>query len=215
MKFILAFIVSFMFAPAFAITPDLQVGYIAISGAIKAASVPAQLKYGVTLVATVPTSDTFGCVSGTDVCTSSGQIWATGLQGTMGTTGTLPGNLTTGVNYWAVQQSTSAGVDFKVASSLGNAVAGTTIDVTSVGTGIHTFFPVAFVSAAVKLQGSVDGTNYADLPIKATGDATKSLTILAAGNYYLSEDNAAVNYIRPYISISGGQVNIIQRSKVK
>lgn len=51
------------------------------------------------------------------------------------TTVTLPGGLVAGTDYWLVQ--VSAGV-CKVATSLANAVAGTTIDITSAGSGTHT-----------------------------------------------------------------------------
>jgi hypothetical protein len=51
------------------------------------------------------------------------------------TTGGLPAGLSAGVTYYAVRQSATT---IKVASSVANAQAGTTIDITTQGTGTHT-----------------------------------------------------------------------------
>ena len=51
------------------------------------------------------------------------------------TTTTLPAGLSAATNYWVCKLSDST---FKIATSYANAVAGTTIDITSTGTGTHT-----------------------------------------------------------------------------
>jgi hypothetical protein len=214
MKFLAPILIGILMClPLFAFTPDSQTSHIAVSGAVASVQVanPQFHNYSVITTVSVPANGVFTCVSGTDLCASA-EGYATGLMGTMATTGTLPGGLTTSVNYWLIQ---SGSTNFKVAATSGGAVAGTAIDITSIGTGVHTFVPVALSGGSMKLQGSMDGTNWADLPIKASGDATKSITISGAGSYELSENNLSMNYIRPYYIISGGQMNIIQSSKVK
>lgn len=87
---------------------------------------------------TPPTGDsTFAT---TDVDTSTdiitvGRDIPTGTPIKFSSTTTVPGGLTAGTKYYAVRQSATT---IKVASSLANAQAGTTIDLTSQGTGTHT-----------------------------------------------------------------------------
>lgn len=54
------------------------------------------------------------------------------------TTGTLPGGFALATDYWTIRTSATAS---RLATSLANAVAGTFIDITSVGTGTHTIRP--------------------------------------------------------------------------
>jgi hypothetical protein len=50
------------------------------------------------------------------------------------TTGTLPAGLNLNTNYWIVKQA----ITLKVATSRANAIAGTFVDITTTGTGVHT-----------------------------------------------------------------------------
>lgn len=62
--------------------------------------------------------------------------WITGMKGQLTTTGALPTGLATLTDYWLFRNGPTS---IKFASSLANAVAGTVIDITAVGSGVHTF----------------------------------------------------------------------------
>lgn len=170
-------------------------------------------KYGVVVAVTnsAPAAGTFTCAT-TDICTKATHGYLTGLKVQLTTTTTLPAGVTTTTDYFVIKLSAST---FSLASSLALAQAGTALDITDTGTGTHTITPTALAGASVKLQGSMDGTTYGDLPIRATGDACKSGTVTATANYFLCEDNVNVNYIRVYITLTAGQLSVVQISRVK
>lgn len=75
----------------------------------------------------------------------------TGTKLQVTTNGGLPGGISGGTDYFAIQTSTAV---FQLATTLNNALAGTAVDITTQGTGTHTYTPVAVAGAAVKLQKS-------------------------------------------------------------
>lgn len=134
----------------------------------------------------------------TDVITIPSHGFTTGLKGQLTTTGGLPAGLSLATNYFVIYVSAST---IKLASSLANAEAGTAIDITTHGTGVHTFTPTALGGATVKLQGSNDETNYDDL-------ASQSVTISAAGNELFHVSNPAYDYLRILFTPSAGAVGL-------
>lgn len=165
--------------------------------------------YGVisTVTVSTPAGGVFTANAGTDVCTLASHGFKTGLKVQLTTTTTLPAPLLTGTDYFVIFVSAST---FKLASSLVNAQAGTAIDITDTGTGVHTITPTSIAGASVKLQGSMDDSTWADLPIKASGDATKSANITVTANFHLNETDIAVNYIRAYYTLTAGQISVSQ-----
>lgn len=115
-----------------------------------------------TFAVTTPAAVTFTCVAATDVCTASAATLFTGLKGQGTTTTTLPAGLSLTTDYFPIMV-TGSTTTFKVASSYANAIAGTAIDITSTGTGTHTFTPTALAGGTAILQGSLDGTNWYDV----------------------------------------------------
>lgn len=73
-------------------------------------------------------NDTFDVVSNTDK-------WVTGVAVQLTTTGTLPAGLSLATTYYIIRASATT---IKFATTLANAVAGTQIDITSQGSGVHT-----------------------------------------------------------------------------
>src|SRR3990167_821914 len=169
--------------------------------------------YGVVLAITnsAPAAGAF-VASSDDTLTDADHWFLTGLKGQVSTTTTLPGGLSAATDYFVIYQSSSV---YKLATSLVNALAGTAINITDAGTGTHTFTPTSLAGASVKLQCSMDGSAYADMPIRATGDVTKSASITATGNVYLHEEGLACNYVRHYVTITAGQLSIVSLGKVK
>lgn len=199
---------------ATAVNPDVAVtGNVTYSQALGSSIVHKSDKYGVVVAVTnsAPAAGTFTCAV-TDICTKATHGYVTGLKIQASTTTTLPAGLSTSTDYYVIYLTANT---FKLASSLVNAQAGTAVDITDTGTGTHTITPTSLAGATLKLQGSMDGTTWADLPIKATGDATKSGSITTTANFYLGESDLSVNYVRVYYTITAGQLAISQISKVR
>ncbi len=83
--------------------------------------------------------------------TATAHGFTTGLKGQLTTTGGLPAGTAVLTDYFIIVVDADT---YKVASSLANALAGTAIDLTTQGTGNHTFTPTALAGGAVKLQKS-------------------------------------------------------------
>ena len=69
------------------------------------------------------------------------------------------------------------------------------------------------------LYGSNDCVNFAALPVKATGDNTKSANLTTvsgtSGNFILSETELSTNCIEVYYTANSGTVNIQQNTSVR
>lgn len=91
--------------------------------------------YGITVTAAAaPAADTFteaNVDTATNVITSTAHGWQTGQEVTLTQAGTLPAPLAKNTPYFIIRTSADA---FKLATSLSNAMAGTAIDLTTVGT---------------------------------------------------------------------------------
>jgi hypothetical protein len=97
----------------------------------------------------------------TDQITIVAHGYTTGVKGQFTSTGTLPGGLNLATDYWIIKVNNDT---LSVATSLANAEAGTVELINSSGTGTHTFTPSTFGGAVLKLQSSIDGNNFVDLP---------------------------------------------------
>lgn len=195
-------------------SPDVAVtGQLAASSAVASTVVAKSDKYAVVVAVTNvnPAAGTFTCAV-TDICTMTAHGFLTGLKVQVSTSSALPTGLSTSTDYFVIKLTANT---FSLASSLVLAQAGTAIDITGTGTGTQTITPTALAGASLKLQGSMDNTTFVDLPIKATGDATKSGTITTTANFYLSELALSVNYVRVYYTLTAGQLSVSQISKVR
>jgi hypothetical protein len=95
----------------------------------------------------------------TNILTYASHHWKSGwpLLYTAGTAAI--GGLVTGNTYWVIASDVTATLtanQFKLASTQGNALAGTAIDITSTGTGSQTFTPQQKFGAALTVHGSGD-----------------------------------------------------------
>ena len=167
--------------------------------------------YSVVANVTVNTGgQTFTC-SG-NPCTAATGGFGLGTQVTLTTTGTLPTGLATATTYYVVPVTTT---NFNLATSLANAQAGTVITVTGAGSGTHTITYSTLATGSATLQGSNDGIVWANVPIRATGDATKSATISASGTIMLTDTDMSYKYVGVLYSVSAGQFTAAQISRVK
>ncbi len=219
MKLITAFLLVLLTLcqPAFAQTPRVDTALVTTTAATVAGTainVANSKNYSVIAAVTnsAPAAGNFTCAA-SNICTMATHGFLTGLKVTLTTTAAdLPDPLLTGTDYFVIKLSANT---FSLATTLLLAQAGTAVDITDAGTGTHTITPTALAGASLKLQGSMDNSSWADLPIKATGDATKSGTITTTANFFLGETDLNVNYVRLYFTLSAGQLSISQISKVK
>jgi hypothetical protein len=131
-----------------------------------------------------------------------------GLKGQVSNPGTLPTGITAVTDYFVIVIDANT---IQLASSLVNALAGTSINITNIGAGTNTFTPTAIAGGTWTLQESNDGTNYSDVAsatnvtadasfiVKVVDPSTKQMRIkcvVTAGSY--SSEN--------YVLVKGGTI---------
>ena len=152
---------------------------------------------------TIPAAKTF---TDTDVTVLPNSIaidahgFVTGLKVSIAIAsgGTLPAGLTA-TDYWIIKM--SAGV-IKFAATLADALAGTAVAITDVGTHhVTTITAAALAGCVCKLQATNDGTNYFDI-----SGLTKTIT--AAGNEIFPLVDKFYKALRINLAITAGEVTL-------
>ncbi len=123
---------------------------------------------------------------------------ATGLKGQLTSTGTLPAGLALATDYYIIVVDANT-VQF--ATSLADAVAGTAVDITDEGSGVHTFTSTSLAGVIVKLQASNDGTNYEDL-------SGSTVTISAAGTKIWNHPEPFYRYVKVVHTPAAGAIGL-------
>lgn len=156
--------------------------------------------FSLAIVATVvsPAAATFTAAV-TDIITQVAHGYALGLKVQMTTSVTLPAGLALATDYFIIPLTVDT---YKVASSLVLANAGTAIDITDTGTGVHTATPVALAGGSYKVQASLDSTNWVDL------DAAVNITTGAV--FLVQKVDPMYRYIRPVYAITAGSLTLAQ-----
>lgn len=161
--------------------------------------------FGVQIAATLatPIAKVFTADNATEIFTATAHGFSLGLKIQVATTGVLPVGLSAVTDYFVIPIDANT---FKLATSLVNANAGTNLSITTDGTGTQTATPVALAGATYKIQGSLDGTNWADLnsPVSITG--TSVFLFQAVDPIYL--------YARAVYAITAGSLTIDQITSV-
>lgn len=153
---------------------------------------------------TTPAAATFTAVAATDLCTAASHGFVTGLLVRGTTTTTLPAGLALATDYFVIKVSANT---FKLASSLVNALAGTAIDITSAGTGVHTLTPTA-LAYTYGLEASVDeGVTWTSLGTPVAKTASFQVVTQALDPMYSA--------IRGAYIVTAGKVTVTQNSIVK
>lgn len=149
-----------------------------------------------------------------DTMTATAHGMATGLKGQFTTTTTLPAGLSLLTDYYIIKVDANT---FRVASSLVNAQAGTYIDLTTQGTGTHTFTPAALSGGVAKIQfsyGDIQNPNsprdsslwdWYDVPTGAITNPSQNIT--ADGVLYWEKIDVPWSYIRINFALTAGQYN--------
>jgi hypothetical protein len=91
----------------------------------------------------------------------------------------------------------------KFATSVANALAGTAVDITDIGSsgGEHTVTPTALAGASVKLQASNDNINWVDI-----ADTSNSITV--DGQVIESLVDVSWAWVRSYFTATAGMVGL-------
>lgn len=106
--------------------------------------------------------------NGTFTVVSNTATWITGMAVVLTTTGTLPAGLSLATTYYVVRDSATT---IKFASSLANAVAGTVINITDIGSGTHTVTHTLTARTLGQKLGQETHANKAtELPVTAYAD---------------------------------------------
>lgn len=121
----------------------------------------------------------------------------TGLK--VALTGTnLPAGLSA-TNYWVVVVDANT---IKLATSLANSLVPTVVDITTQGTTADADLAPATLSQVVKLQASIDGTNFSDI-------SGKTVTITAAGNQVWDLQFPTYLIVRTVVTPTSGAMTLV------
>lgn len=137
--------------------------------------------------------------------------YTTGLKGQVSTTVALPTGLLAVTDYFVIKL---AGNVMQLAASLADALAGTAINITDVGTGNQTFTPTALAGGATKVQKSNKGAVLARNYTYAAADWTD---IAAATNFtgddtfWYEKNDPTYLALCVHVTLTAGQVNPIIR----
>lgn len=150
------------------------------------------------ITVTTPSPIVFTANSGTSVFTTLtahglvlGQIVQVSNAG-----GGLPTGLSAATNYFVIPVDS---LDFKLATSLANAQAGTNLTISTVGTGTQTVTATALAGATVALQKSNDGINW-------SVDGT-AVSVTATGTYWLEKTLSTALQYRAFYTLTAGSIS--------
>lgn len=130
--------------------------------------------------------------------------FTTGLKVRIATDDTLPTPLAGGTDYYVIVVDAD---NFKLASSLANALAGTPINLSDDGTGNQTVTPSSIAGGTIKLQQSdvaVPGSSPTSTDWADIGSATN---ITVDATVYLEKDRPTSYWIRVVVSLTAGRLS--------
>jgi len=180
-----------------------------VATAATVASASVQLTYckgigvGLDITNSAPAAGAFTAAV-TDICTKVAHGYLTGLKVQLTTTTTLPAGLSLATDYFVIYLTADT---FSLASSLVFAQAGTAVDITNTGTGVHTITATALAGANYKMQGSFDSSNWYDV-----GSSTN---ITATISTLVEKVDPMFNYVRIYYTLTAGQLSVVQTILVR
>jgi|GEM_PF-1451747 len=114
------------------------------------------------------TGQTFTAAT-TDICTAAAHGYLTGDQVQVSSATTLPAGLSAATYYYVIKLTADT---FKLASSLANSLAGTAVDITDTGTGVHT---VTLKTNLVGVAGTPSGIITGFRPVLPTAGIRQKL----------------------------------------
>lgn len=132
-----------------------------------------------------------------DTITIASHGFFTGLKVALAGTN-LPGGLSA-TDYWVIVVNANT---IQLASSLLLALAGTPVDISSQGTTADADLTPAALSQIVKLQMSIDGTNFEDI-------SGKTVTVSSTGTKVWDLQFPCYKYVRVVVTPTGGAMTLV------
>lgn len=124
----------------------------------------------------------------------------TGLKAALTTSDADAPAGTSATDYWIRRIDANT---ISLHTSAAHALAGTgRVDITDAGSGTHTLTPAALTGGNIKLQESIDGTNWSDI-----SGATANITATGTG---LIQGTSKCSMLRPYLTVTTGQIGLSQ-----
>lgn len=141
-----------------------------------------------------------------DEFASTAHDYTTGLKVQVSTSNTIPTGLSLVTDYFVIVTDAD---NFKFATSLANAQAGTAVNITTQGVGNHTVTPQALAGASVVMQMSNENspTNWSDI------SALTSIT--ADGNVWFESIDPTGRWARASYSITSGRLSATNTVLIK
>lgn len=127
-----------------------------------------------------------------------------GLKGQLTTTGTLPAGVTTTTDYFIIVVDANT-VQF--ATSLANALAGTAINLTDEGNGVHTFTPTALAGAAVKIQKSNSPAKEILAGAGSWDDVAAATSVTVDATVWFEKDRPTFRWMRVHYTATAGSMS--------
>jgi hypothetical protein len=156
-----------------------------------------------------PSNKTFAAAAVTvnpaNTITISAHGYTAGLKVQISNPGTLPTGITASTDYFVIVVDADT---IKLASSLINALAGTAVSITNIGSGTNTVNVTALAGASVKLQQSNDNINWSDISGTSTSITVDSVL-------FLEKDRPTYRYARQYLTLTAGHVSLSSAVLVK
>lgn len=150
-----------------------------------------------------------------DTITKTGHDFTTGLKGQFTTSGGLPAGLAAVTDYFIIVVDANT---YKVATSLVNALAGTAVDITTQGTGNHTFTPTPIAGGAIKLQKSNVANVLLPDYVYASADwedVAASTAITADGTVFFEVEEPAYLAAIFHLTMTAGRISVQNNLIVK
>lgn len=135
----------------------------------------------------------------TSVITETNHNYYTGLVGRFTTTNTLPTGLSLSTDYYLISDSVNT---YKVASTLENATIGTAINISSQGTGTHTFTPRGNID---EMKFNYKGVSQAtvDFLIQRVTISTGATELIESGIFVVSYNPTSADWSLTMIGTPG------------
>lgn len=125
-----------------------------------------------------------------DIITETGHNYYTGLVGQLTSSGSLPGGLSLATDYYIIVVTANT---YRLATSKANASAGTYINITSTGSGTHTFTPRGDIES---LKFNFRGVSQAavDFLIQRITTSTGATELIESGIFVVSYNPTSNNW---------------------
>jgi hypothetical protein len=155
---------------------------------------------------TTPAAVEFTAEADDDSLTIEDHGFKTGLKCQVSNDGgALPTGLSGATDYFVIVVDADT---IQLASSLVNAQAGTAIELDDDGTGTQTITPTSLAGGSIKLQASIDGTVWVDVP-------SSSNNVTATANFIWNIDAPYYKYARAAYILTAGQISVTTTALVQ